>query len=173
MMAIRTHLLSFGVTSHRREPVTFGSEIHSAYLTPSLFPAMSELLRGTSPPELSLILLGNLGCGKTSSADTLLGQLSLSSPNAYRSCQLRQGTTEDRSVAVVEAPRWYWSGSKMEDSVRKETQRAMTLVPSGPHAILLLVPVRQFTEVGCGLRWLSTRASCPGIMSDFMQSFGS
>lgn len=37
----------------------------------------------------------------------------------------------------------------MEESVRKETQRAMTLVAPGPHAILLLVPVNQFTEVGC------------------------
>ncbi|TNN23526.1 GTPase IMAP family member 2 [Liparis tanakae] len=37
----------------------------------------------------------------------------------------------------------------MEDSVREETQRTMTLVPSGPHAILLLVPVSQFTEMEC------------------------
>lgn len=36
----------------------------------------------------------------------------------------------------------------MEESVRKETMRAMTLLAPGPHAILLLVPVNQFTEVG-------------------------
>ncbi|XP_068448153.1 uncharacterized protein [Clinocottus analis] len=35
----------------------------------------------------------------------------------------------------------------MEDGVRKETQRATTLVAPGLHAILLLVPVNQFTEV--------------------------
>ncbi|XP_068582986.1 uncharacterized protein [Cebidichthys violaceus] len=35
----------------------------------------------------------------------------------------------------------------MEDSVRTETQRAMPLVAPGPHAILLLVPVNQFTEM--------------------------
>lgn len=39
----------------------------------------------------------------------------------------------------------------MEESVRKETQQAMTLVAPGPHAILLLVPVNQFTEVGSNL----------------------
>lgn len=40
----------------------------------------------------------------------------------------------------------------MEDSVKKETENAMTLVAPGPHAILLLVPVNQFTEVGCSPR---------------------
>lgn len=37
----------------------------------------------------------------------------------------------------------------MEDSVKKETEQAMALVAPGPHAVLLLVPVNQFTEVGC------------------------
>ncbi|TMS23188.1 GTPase IMAP family member 8 [Larimichthys crocea] len=35
----------------------------------------------------------------------------------------------------------------MEDSVRKETERVMELAAPGPHAILLLVPVSQFTEM--------------------------
>lgn len=39
----------------------------------------------------------------------------------------------------------------MEDGVKKETQRAMTLVSPGLHAMLLLVPVNQFTEVSLGL----------------------
>ncbi|XP_040042346.2 uncharacterized protein LOC120825065 [Gasterosteus aculeatus] len=112
---------------------------------------MSELFTGrnygSSSPELRLVLLGNIGCGKTSSADNILGQLSPASHDASRSCQLRTGITEGRSVTVVEAPRWYWSGGKMEEGVRKETQRVMTLVAPGPHAILLLVPVNQFTEM--------------------------
>ncbi|XP_029286152.1 uncharacterized protein LOC115007425 [Cottoperca gobio] len=120
------------------------------FLFLSLFPAMSEHLRrshGSSAPELRLVLLGNIGCGKTSSADTILGHLSPISIGASRSCQLRQGISEGRSVTVVEAPTWYWSGDEMEDSVREETKRAMTLVEPGPHAILLLVPVNQFTEM--------------------------
>ncbi|KAL6110154.1 uncharacterized protein ACO6RY_19297 [Pungitius sinensis] len=112
---------------------------------------MSELLKGrnygSSSPELRLVLLGNIGCGKTSSADNILGQLSPASWDTSRSCQLRTGITEGRSVTVVEGPRWYWSGGKMEEGVRKETQRAMALVAPGPHAILLLVPVNQFTEM--------------------------
>lgn len=129
--------------------------IQVAHLTSSSFSAMSEHLRGSysrsSPPELRLLLLGNIGCGKTSSADTILGQLSTVSFGVSKSCQLRQGSFEDRSVTLVEAPRWYWSGGKVEDSVRKETAQAMTLLAPGPHAILLLVPVNQFTEVSACL----------------------
>lgn len=35
----------------------------------------------------------------------------------------------------------------MEDSVREETERAMMLLSPGPHAVLLLVPIGQFTEM--------------------------
>ncbi|XP_063739279.1 uncharacterized protein LOC134864328 isoform X2 [Eleginops maclovinus] len=111
---------------------------------------MSEHLRSSyrsSSPELRLVLLGNIGCGKTSSADTILGQLSHISPSASRTCQVRQGMSEGRSVTLVEAPRWYWNGGKMDESVRQETAKAMALLEPGPHAFLLLVPVHQFTEM--------------------------
>lgn len=174
ILTTRFWLVCVGVASYLIEPVIFGTELHpdstfDPFLFFSFFPAMSEHLRGSyygsSPPELRLVLLGNIGCGKTSSADTILGQLSPISPSASRSCQLRRGISEgisdSRSVTLVEAPRWYWDGGKMEDSVRKETERAMTLVAPGPHAILLLVPVNQFTEVGCRLSiCLSTCGFC-------------
>ncbi|XP_038148372.1 uncharacterized protein LOC119788237 isoform X2 [Cyprinodon tularosa] len=112
---------------------------------------MSDLLRegfsGSSPTDLRLVLLGNIGCGKTSTADTILGQLSPVSPSAARSSTLRQGLTEGRRVTLVEAPRWFWIGCDMDEGVKKETQRGMSLVAPGPHAVLLLVPVNQFTEM--------------------------
>lgn len=57
----------------------------------------------------------------------------------------------------------------MEDSVRKETERAVVLMAPGPHAILLLVPVNQFTEVGSGL-YLSPYPR-GGILLLLMQSY--
>uniref|UniRef100_A0A674DWZ8 AIG1-type G domain-containing protein n=2 Tax=Salmo trutta TaxID=8032 RepID=A0A674DWZ8_SALTR len=106
---------------------------------------------GTPEPELRLVLLGTIGCGKTLSGDTLLGQSSSGSPSSSgsspRLCQLRRGASEGRRLTVVEAPRWYWSGGHMEAGVRKETERALELAAPGPHAFLLLVPVGQFTEV--------------------------
>ncbi|XP_014908886.1 uncharacterized protein LOC106960319 [Poecilia latipinna] len=112
---------------------------------------MSEYLRedfnGSSASDLRLLLLGNIGCGKTSSGDTILGQLSPIYSNSSRSCAQRQGVAQGRRVTIVEGPRWYWVGSNMDDDAKKETVRAMSLVAPGPHAVLLLVPVSQFTEM--------------------------
>ncbi|XP_077576023.1 uncharacterized protein LOC144198729 [Stigmatopora nigra] len=102
---------------------------------------------GSTPPELKLVLLGNIGCGKTLSADTILSQLTDMSTATPRSIQLRRDFAEGRMVTLVEAPRWYWNGQDMEESVQKETERALTLLEPGPHAVLLLVPVNQFTEM--------------------------
>ncbi|XP_051940397.1 uncharacterized protein LOC127613419 [Hippocampus zosterae] len=98
-------------------------------------------------PELRLVLLGNIGCGKTSSADTILSQLTDMSTATPRSIQLRKDFAEGRMVTLVETPRWYWNGMEMDEGVKKETERAMTLLAPGPHAVLLLVPVSQFTEM--------------------------
>ncbi|XP_056136518.1 uncharacterized protein LOC130113027 [Lampris incognitus] len=113
---------------------------------------MTEHLRGSlygsSLPELRLVLLGTIGCGKTASGDTILNQLSpISSPDSSRSCQVRQGISEGRRLTLVEAPRWYWYGGHMDINVRNETEQSLALAAPGPHAFLLLVPVGQFTEV--------------------------
>ncbi|XP_072539578.1 GTPase IMAP family member 8 isoform X2 [Salminus brasiliensis] len=99
-------------------------------------------------PELRLILVGNIGCGKTLTADTLLGQ---SSPTGLlmpsRLCEVRRGLSEGRRLTVVETPRWYWSGANLEAGVHRESERALSLAAPGPHAFLILVPVGQFTEM--------------------------
>ncbi|XP_018616941.2 uncharacterized protein LOC108939806 isoform X1 [Scleropages formosus] len=99
-------------------------------------------------PELRLVLLGTIGCGKTLSGNTILGKAA--SPSAFSSpriCQTRRGLSEGRQLSLVESPRWYWSGGQVETSVRQETERALQLLAPGPHAFLLLIPVGQFTEV--------------------------
>uniref|UniRef100_A0A3P9J2S2 AIG1-type G domain-containing protein n=1 Tax=Oryzias latipes TaxID=8090 RepID=A0A3P9J2S2_ORYLA len=100
-----------------------------------------------SSSDLRLFLLGNIGCGKTSSANTILNQPSSRSADDPKSCNLREAFTDGRRVALVEAPRWYWAGEKVDDSVRKETEQAVALMEPGPHAVLLLIPVNQFTEM--------------------------
>lgn len=116
------------------------------------YPAMSDMQRGSfdgsSPSDIRLVLVGNIGCGKSSTGDSILGEQSPITPGSSRTCQLRQGISEGKNVTLVEAPRWFWVGGKMEESVKEETERAMTLLAPGPHAVLLLVPVNQFTEVG-------------------------
>ncbi|KAL7890819.1 hypothetical protein AOLI_G00002950 [Acnodon oligacanthus] len=109
-----------------------------------------EKWSGSHPdaPELRLVLVGNIGCGKTLTADNLLGQTSSSvvlSPSKL--CEVRRGVSEGRRLTVVETPRWYWSGQHLESSVQRETERALSLTAPGPHAFLILVPVGEFTEM--------------------------
>ncbi|KAK3575449.1 hypothetical protein QTP86_026705, partial [Hemibagrus guttatus] len=101
-----------------------------------------------STPELRLILVGNIGCGKTLTADTLLSDSSsISALVPSRLSEVRHGICEGRHLRVVETPRWYWRGEHTEASVQRETERALSLVAPGPHAFLILVPVGQFTEM--------------------------
>lgn len=120
---------------------------------------MSDLQRGSFDSSIAtdvrLLLVGNIGCGKSSTSDSILGERSPISPGASRTCQLRQGVSEGKNVTLVEAPRWFWVGGKMEESVKEETERAMTLLAPGSHAVLLLVPVNQFTEV----QWVALNTS--------------
>lgn len=112
---------------------------------------MGEEWKGALPgsAELRLILLGTIDCGKTLTADTLLGQKSsaLASSPSSRTCHLRRGPSHSRRLVLVETPRWYWSGDHLESSVQKETKQALSLAAPGPHAFLLLIPVNQFTEI--------------------------
>ncbi|KAM9482748.1 uncharacterized protein Hap1MRO34_007839 [Clarias gariepinus] len=102
----------------------------------------------TGIPELRLILVGNMGCGKTLTADTLLNDSSSSSSLvSTRQNEVRSGVSEGQPLKVVETPRWYWKGEHIDISVKRETEKALGLVAPGPHAFLILVPVGQFTEM--------------------------
>lgn len=98
--------------------------------------------------ELRLILVGNIGCGKTLTADMLLNEKSSPSDQMpSRQSEIRRGVSEGRYLKIVETPRWYWNGKHIDTSVQRETERALSLVAPGPHAFLILVPVGQFTEM--------------------------
>ncbi|XP_076871879.1 uncharacterized protein LOC143522075 [Brachyhypopomus gauderio] len=116
-------------------------------------------------PEVRLVLLGNMGCGKTLTADTLLGRSSAPSAlDAARLCAVRTGASEGRKLVLVETPRWYWSGQQVEAGVLRETERALALTAPGPHAFLILVPVGQFTEMENRLPGQLQRAFGPGAL---------
>ncbi|XP_073708378.1 GTPase IMAP family member 8 [Garra rufa] len=101
-----------------------------------------------SPSELCLVLVGSIGCGKTMTADTLLGQNSAPGPSASsRVSQIRQGLSEGRRLSVVETPRWYWRGKEVEDDIQKETRRFLSSSVPGPFVFLILIPIGEFTEM--------------------------
>ncbi|XP_066520171.1 GTPase IMAP family member 8 [Hoplias malabaricus] len=121
----------------------------------------------TDSPELRLILVGNMGCGKTLTANTVLGLKSSGSTllSPSKECEVRRGVSEGRHLTLVETPRWYWSGERLESSVHRETERALSLTAPGPHAFLILVPVGLFTEMEARVPAQLEQVFGPGVLS--------
>ncbi|XP_066563486.1 uncharacterized protein LOC136751629 [Amia ocellicauda] len=111
---------------------------------------------GHGSSELRLLLLGTMSSGKNCSAATLLdrpaiqgtwGEGSGAEQLGRRRGQCLRGMTEGRRLTVAVGPRWFWSVGRLEEGVARETERTLQLCHPGPHALLLAVPVGQFTPV--------------------------
>ncbi|XP_062334994.1 centromere-associated protein E-like [Osmerus eperlanus] len=98
-------------------------------------------------PRMNLVLCGRRGCGKTSTADTILGQRE-TRPESLSSavCVKREGEVCGRWLTLVEMPALYGSALTQEE-VMRETLRCVSLCdPPGVHAFLLVVPVGPLTD---------------------------
>ncbi|CAL8274469.1 unnamed protein product [Lota lota] len=93
----------------------------------------SELEKLNSIPELSLVLLGGRGTGKTSCGDTILGQAGFHADAPATACAERHAHVRGVAVTVLEPPHLPPSS---RDRERPTTPREVT---SGLSAILLVV----------------------------------
>lgn len=98
-------------------------------------------LSGSPSPEsdLRLVLLGKVGAGKSVVARHILGH------GDWRDRGLsvkKRGEVAGRTVAVVETPGWdRVSVKRTSTHVKKELVHSVTLLPPGPHALLLVLPI--------------------------------
>ncbi|XP_052454955.1 GTPase IMAP family member 4-like [Carassius gibelio] len=86
--------------------------------------------------ELRIVILGNdeenkvvksvLNCEKLTGVEVGL-------------CTLHQGEQTGRKISVVEAPGW---DRLRPDRIKEEIVRSVSLCPPGPHALLLVIPVK-------------------------------
>ncbi|XP_072549668.1 uncharacterized protein [Salminus brasiliensis] len=98
-------------------------------------------------PELRLVLLGKTGCGRSAAANTIMGREEKSQAEASvvrQQSKSRQVKVAGRKVTIVDTTDWFKSELSLEE-LRQDVGLCVHLSAPGPHAFLLVIPVKQST----------------------------
>uniref|UniRef100_A0AAY3ZUL2 AIG1-type G domain-containing protein n=1 Tax=Denticeps clupeoides TaxID=299321 RepID=A0AAY3ZUL2_9TELE len=97
----------------------------------------------SGPSEVRLVLIGKTGHGKSSGANTILGEKAFAENLATQRAEARETDDGKRRIKIVDTPGIF---GKYAENVAAELRRAVGLCSPGPHAFVIVLRVGKYTQ---------------------------